>query len=68
MKAESSPLNIKLEHLVSSLSGSITVGLVVEEEGETAAGSRSPETMETGPNQLHVMNALNSESVVLLSR
>lgn len=37
-----------------------------EEEEETAAGWRSPEKKETGPNQRHVTNALNSESVPLL--
>ncbi len=44
------------------------VDLVVEEEeeGETAAGWRSPEMTETGPNQHHVTNALNSKSVLLL--
>ena len=46
-------------------SGSITVDLVVEEEEETAAGWRSLEMTETGPNQRHVTNALNSESVLL---
>lgn len=30
-------------------------------EAETAAGSRSPEMMETGLNQRLVMSALNSE-------
>lgn len=38
---------------------------MVEEE-ETAAGWRSPEMMETGPNQHHVTNALNSEFVLFL--
>lgn len=33
-----------------------------EEEEETPAGWRSPERKETGPNQHHVTNALNSES------
>lgn len=43
------------------------VGLVVvEEEEETAAGWRSPEMTETGPNQCRVTNALNSKSVLLV--
>lgn len=44
------------------------VDSVVEEEEETAAGWRSPEMTETGPNQHHVTNALNSESVLYESR
>lgn len=40
--------------------------VVVEEVEETAAGWRSPEMRETGPNQHHVTNDLNSESVLLL--
>lgn len=40
--------------------------VVEEEEEETAAGWRSPEMMEIGPNRCHVTNALNSESVLLV--
>lgn len=42
------------------------VDLVVEEVEEAAAGWRSPEMRETGLNQHHVTNVLNSESVLLL--
>lgn len=42
------------------------VDLVVVEEEETAAGWRSPEMTETGPNRCRVTNALNSESVLLV--
>lgn len=42
------------------------VDLAVVEEEETAAGWRSPEMTEIGPNQRHVTNALNSKSTLLL--
>lgn len=47
-------------------SGSSMVDLVVEEVEEAAAGWRSPEMRETGLNQHHVTNVLNSKSVLLL--
>lgn len=40
----------------------VVLVVVVEEEEETAAGWRSPEMTEIGPNRCRVTNALNSES------
>lgn len=49
-------------HSLLPSSGMIRVGLEEAEEEVTAAGWRRPEMTETGPNQLHETNDLNSES------